>query len=331
MTTPAFRALKEVNPERRLTLLTSRSGAAIARLIPEIDNIIEFHAPWMKATQDVSFNDDYEMARQLRSCNFDGAIVFTVFSQNPLPAAYLCYLAGIPLRAAYCRENPYQLLTHWVKEVDTERSMRHEVERQLDLVGSIGSHTANDTLSLHIDDEIVNSTRSLVEGIPGFDIKKPWIIIHPGATAESRRYPAFSYAAVAEMLSSQGQQVVFTGVKAEQKLVASIRGECEAATFSLAGQLSLPEMVAFIKLAPLLITNNTGPAHIAAALQTPSIVLYAMTNPQHTPWKGRSLVLSREVPCANCFKSICPMGHHDCLTKITPEDVVNTVRSNGVL
>jgi lipopolysaccharide heptosyltransferase II len=340
MTTPAFRALKEVNPERRLTLLTSRSGAAIARLIPEIDNIIEFQAPWMKATQDVSFNDDYEMARQLRSCNFDAAIIFTVFSQNPLPAAYLCHLAGIPLRLAYCRENPYRLLTDWQPDPDSPSLMRHEAVRQLDLVKAIGCSVQDDRLSLSVPTQASSSVEAKLSELPGFDIEKPWIVIHPGATAESRRYR--SYAAVAKMLCIEhGQQVIFTGVESEWFLVESIRYAANVTTFSLAGKLSLAEMVAIVDRAPLLITNNTGPAHIAAAVATPVVVLYALTNPQHSPRNGTSIVLSHDVECKNCFKSVCPMKHHHCLELIDPIDVVkaamqliqteNTVRSNGVL
>ncbi len=113
MTTPAIRALKEARPGRRVTLLTSPSGAAAARLVPEIDEVIVYEAPWMKHSTagSAGASREYAMAEQLRRRSFDAAVIFTVYSQNPLPAAFLCYLAGIPLRLAHCRENPYQLLT----------------------------------------------------------------------------------------------------------------------------------------------------------------------------------------------------------------------------
>jgi ADP-heptose:LPS heptosyltransferase len=74
------------------------------------------------------------------------------------------------------------------------------------------------------------------------------------------------------------------------------------------------------------LANNTGPAHIAAALGTPVVDLYALTNPQHTPWAVPNRVLSYDVPCKYCYKSICPMGHHDCLRRVAPEAVVAAVR-----
>ena len=82
-------------------------------------------------------------------------------------------------------------------------------------------------------------------------------------------------------------------------------------------------LAALIGLAPLMISNNTGPVHVAAALGTPVVALYALTNPQHTPWQVPSRVLFNDVPCKFCYKSICPLGHHNCLRLVEPEDVVH--------
>src|SRR5437868_5612100 len=114
MTTPAIRALRDSTPGRQITLLASPAGAEAAALVPEIDEVIVYDAPWMKATAPrATSRPDREVVDRLRGSGFDAAVIFTVFSQNPLPAALLCYLADIPLRLAYCHENPYQLLTDW--------------------------------------------------------------------------------------------------------------------------------------------------------------------------------------------------------------------------
>jgi ADP-heptose:LPS heptosyltransferase len=91
---------------------------------------------------------------------------------------------------------------------------------------------------------------------------------------------------------------------------------------SLAGRLGVDGLTALLSFAPLLISNNTGPVHIAAALGTPVVDLYALTNPQHTPWRVANRVLSFDVPCKYCYKSICPEGHNDCLRRIAPSAVV---------
>src|SRR5512139_3819283 len=96
-----------------------------------------------------------------------------------------------------------------------------------------------------------------------------------------------------------------------------------ADSFSLASRLGIDEFAALISKAPLLISNNTGRVHMAAALNTPVVDLYALTNLQHTPWMVPHRTLYHDVPCKYCYKSICPMGHHDCLRLVPPDEVVN--------
>ena len=330
MTTPALRAIKETNPESRLTLLTSSAGEKIAHLIPEVGKIIVYESPWIKATAPrTDSSPDFQMIDQLRAARFDAAVIFTVFSQNPLPAAMMAYMANIPLRLAHCRENPYQLLTDWVPESDHfgETQIRHEVQRQLDLVAAVGFTTQDNRLSLEIPATGKDEALQFLQNV-GLDIHKPWLVIHPGASAASRRYPAEHFVQVAQQLASaHGFQVLLTGGKSEVDLVESIRRGMDVASFSAAGCLRLDDFCALIALAPLLITNNTGPAHIAAAVGTPVVDLYALTNPQHTPWQVPHRSLYHDVPCKFCYKSVCPMGHHNCLRLVEPKSVVGAALS----
>jgi ADP-heptose:LPS heptosyltransferase len=117
-------------------------------------------------------------------------------------------------------------------------------------------------------------------------------------------------------------QVVFTGTAPERELVETIRQQMLAPSFSLVDRLNLIELAALLKLAPVLISNNTGPVHIAAAVGTPVVDLYALTNLQHTPWGVPNRVLFHDVPCRLCYKSICPEGHHHCLRLVEPQAVV---------
>lgn len=326
MTTPAIRALKEsgaaAGRARRITLLTSRSGAEVAPLIPEIDDVIVYDAPWMKATgARLDAREDLGMIDRLRSRGFDAAAIFTVYTQNPLPAAMLCYLAEIPLRLAHCRENPYRLLTDWVRETEPASSVRHEVRRQLDLVAEVGARAVDERLSLRVPAEARRRVAGLLDGL-AIDRATPWVVIHPGASAPSRRYAPEGFAQAARRLAREAHcRVIFTGSDSERSLVESIRAAMAAPSFSLAGELTLAELAALIARAPLLISNNTGPAHVAAAVGTPVVDLYALTNPQHTPWQVPSRVLNHDVPCQPCYRSVCPEGHHDCLRLVEPEEV----------
>jgi lipopolysaccharide heptosyltransferase II len=268
---------------------------------------------------------EHEIIEHLRAESFDAAVIFTIFSQNPLPAALMCYLAGVPLRAAYCRENPYQMLTDWLPEVDHADHARHEVDRQLHLVGTLGCDDRRSKRLIDVPRESLLAVITRLRQV-GVDRNRPWLVLHPGATAPSRRYAARRFAeAGGTLVQDFGFQIVITGDTLERALAESIAAHIGTGAVSLAGALSLAELAALLKLAPLLISNNTGPVHVASAVGTPVVDLYALTNPQHTPWGVLHRVLYHDVACRNCFKSICPQEHHNCLAKVPPGAVVEAV------
>jgi len=331
MTTPALRALKESVPGRHLTLLTSTAGAQAAGLLPDVDAVVTYDAPWMKApAARRGGRPDLRMVKRLRDGGFEAAVIFTVYSQNPLPAALLCYLAEIPLRLAHCRENPYQLLTDWIRETEPETGVRHEVRRQLDLVGETGAGTAQEHLSLTIPESASARITGLLER--WFDAEQPWIVLHPGASAPSRRYAAEGFADVARRLVEDlGYEVIFTGTAGEQPLIEQIRSLMGAPSRSLAGALDIPAFAALVAKAPLVISNNTAAVHVAAAVGTPVVDLYALTNPQHTPWQVPNRVLFHDVPCKYCYQSVCPEPHHGCLALVSPDAIVQAASELLVL
>lgn len=341
MTTPAIAALRR--PGRHLTALVSRSGAAIARLVPDIDEILPFDAPWMKPppprNTDSPRSDtpsrNIESPRSdtpsrvlvdtLAEGRFDAAVIFTVYTQSPLPAAFLCHLAGVPLRLACCRENPYDLLTDWVPEREPAEIVRHEVKRQLDLVASVGASIDDERLRLHVPDRARARVSCLLaeHGIP----PRRWILMHPGATAASRRYPLDLFAEAATTLAERTDRtILLAGAASDAPFVDEIRRRMRAPSLSFAGLLDLEELCALIETAPLLVCNNSVPAHIAAATGTRVVDLYALTNPQHTPWRVPSRVLSHDVPCRGCLKSTCPEGHHACLRGVPPSRVADAAQ-----
>lgn len=330
MCTPAMRALVQALPGRRLTLLASPATAAVAPFIPELHAVLTYSAPWVKGGTVADADETRELAGRLRAACFDGAVIFSSFSQSALPAALLCFQAGIPLRLAHCRENPYQLLTDWVGDPEPEQGIRHEVLRQLSLVAKIGCRPGDERLSFAVREADLDWVRRRLRSVlAGGD--RSWVLLHPGASAPSRRYPAAHWAGVVRRLTSeQGLRVVLSGEAGDATLMAAIireSGASGSSACSLAGELELGTLGAAIALAPVFVSNNTGPAHIAAALGTPVVDLYALTNPQHTPWQVESRVLFHDVPCRYCYKSVCPQGHHRCLAGVEPERVVAAVRS----
>jgi ADP-heptose:LPS heptosyltransferase len=278
--------------------------------------------PWHKLPQDSQ--REQQIIAQLRERHFDGAIIFTSFRQSPLPAVYLCYLADIPLRVAASIDGPGSLLT--TRHKHPERMM-HEVERGLDLVGAIGMSTDEQDLILKVPDEAMVAVADLL-AVHGVNEHHPLIVVHPGCSMPARTYPWEMYVEVVDLLvEQQAAFVVVTGAEDERPLVAQVLEHVQPqhrhATLAAAGTLSFPALCALIKTADLTITNNTGPMHISAAVKTPVVALFALTNPpeQWGPWHVPHRQMYHDVPCRICYSRICPY-QHECLRLVSPQMVI---------
>jgi ADP-heptose:LPS heptosyltransferase len=287
MSEPAMRALKQ-SFNCKITLLTSTAGSKIAAELSCVDDVIVYNVPWMKTENTIHEPQFFETAMRLKNESFDAAVIFTVFSQNPLPAAMLLWLAQIPNRLAYCRENPYSLLTDWIPEKEPYTFIRHQVKRDLDLVESVGAFTDDDSIHLNIHAE-TSQTLNKILSANNTDINNPFVVLHPGVSEKKRMYPLTYWIEVGKQLRSLNVQIVISGVSNEITVAETIASQC--AGISLAGKLSTEQFSQLIADASLVISVNTSTIHIAAATATPMIVLYALTNPQHTPWKGIGYVM----------------------------------------
>jgi ADP-heptose:LPS heptosyltransferase len=330
LTTPAFHAVKTSLPEASLTLLASPIGAQVAALDPDIQETIVYSSPWMDPWNKLSQDSvrEQQMIVQIRERHFDGVIIFTSFRQSPLPAAYLCYLADIPLRVAASIDGPGSLLT--TRHKHPERMM-HEVERGLDLVGAIGMYTDDRSLVLKVPNEALATVRQILVDTSGLSTLNngPLVVVHPGCTMPARTYPWEMYVEVIDLLVEQlGALVIVTGAEDERPLVAQVLEHVHPAnrehTRAMAGVLSFSELCALIKLADMTITNNTGPMHISAAVKTPVIALFALTNPpeQWGPWQVLHRQMYHDVPCRICYSRVCSY-QHECLRLVSPYIVVN--------
>ena len=348
VTTPAIHAIRESLPGAHITLLASPVGAQVGRLNPDIDDVIVYEAPWMDPWHALPQQSAREqrMIQRLRRGHYDGAIIFTSYHQSALPAAYLAYLADIPLRLAASIDGPGSLLTTRHKHPD---GMMHEVERGLDLVGGVGMRASESDLVLRVpqsaraearmvlDGRTARATETAPEGPAATksacaDFEEPLVVVHPGCSMPARTYPWAMYARVVELLVERlGARVALTGAAHERALVAriadAIRPDLRDWVTSLAGALSFPGLCALIELADLTITNNTGPMHIAAAVKTPVVALFALTNPpeQWGPWHVAHRQLYHDVPCRICYSRICPYSH-ECLRLVAPDEVMRAAR-----
>jgi ADP-heptose:LPS heptosyltransferase len=323
VTTPAIHAIRESLPEAAITLLASPVGAQAGRLNPDVDEVVVYNAPWMDPWSHLPLDPVREMEAIARlSASYDAAVIFSSFRQSPLPAAYLCYLAGIPLRLAASIDGPGSLLT--TRHRHPERIM-HEVERGLDLVAAVGMRTSDDRLVLRVPD----GARTEIAGLARH--RRPLIVVHPGCSMPARTYPWEQYVEVVDIVvRNLGARVVLTGADSERPLVDAILARVNpwsrAQVVAAAGTLTFPAFCALIDAADVVVTNNTGPMHMAAALGTPVVALFALTNPpeQWGPWRAPHRMLWHEVPCRLCYSRVCPIAH-DCLREVRPPQVVEAV------
>lgn len=324
LATPAIHAIRESLPAAEITLLTSEVGAQIGRLNPDVAEVVVYRAPWMDPWSRLPYDPQREMQAiaRLHEGQYDAAVIFSSFRQSPLPAAYLCYLAGIPLRLAASIDGPGSLLTTRHKHPE---QMMHEVERGLDLVAAVGMRTSDDRLVLHVPAEAHAETGEFVAG------HRPLVVVHPGCTMPARTYPWEQYANVIDQLVRDlDGRVILTGVADESPLVEAIVARLDPwvrpRVTAAAGTLTFPAFAALIAAADVVVTNNTGPMHVAAALDTPVVALFALTNPpeQWRPWRVPHRMLWHEMPCRLCYSRVCPTTH-DCLTRVSAAEVVRAV------
>ena len=355
MTTPAIAAVRESLPDAHLTLLAAPAMKALAPHLPQVDEIVGFHAPWMKAgaaaldaldaldAGGTSGLDPGVISRggherrllaRLTVEGYDAAIIFTVCTQSVFAAATLCRLAGIPNVLGHARERAYGLLSDEIADRDVvAEGMRHEVRRQLDLVAAAGFRTQDERLRFRVLEHDRVAVRRGLQAA-GLRPNQSFVLLHPGASAPSRRYPADRLGESARLLrQALTAEASLSGRPAPAIVLCAGPGEeplVREALDALGGEALLPppparlgELAALIEASSLLIANNSGPVHLAAAVGTPVVDLYALTNPQHTPWQIPSRVLFRDVPCRFCQKSVCPEAHHTCLRGVSPREVAD--------
>jgi ADP-heptose:LPS heptosyltransferase len=155
--------------------------------------------------------------------------------------------------------------------------------------------------------------------------EKPYVVVHPGAAVPARAWPPLHHAAAVELLEGAGHRVVVTGGPSETSLTATVAGP---SALDLGGRTDLPTLAGVLAGAQAVVTGNTGPAHLAAAVGTPVACLFAPVVPavQWAPY-GVALELlgDQDAPCRLTRARDCPVPGHPCLSSVSPEDVVQAV------
>lgn len=321
---PAVRAvahgsLRSGGRPNDVVLLCGPEGAPAAELLPGVTEVHSWSCPWIvnpapKVDQALMTS----LIDFVRSSRIEEAVILTSFHQSPLPLALLLRLAGVRRITGASTDYAGSLLDVRLKPGEDFPEDQPEAVRALTIAKAAGFDLPpGDDGKLRIE-PVEKPPEDLVgEG--------PYIVVHPGATAPARAWPALHHAATVELLQAAGHRVVVTGGPGETSLTATVAGPSAR---NLGGATDVRTLAGILAGAAVVITGNTGPAHLAAAVGTPVVCLFAPVVPA-IRWAPYGVPLEllgdQEALCRNSRARVCPIPGHPCLTSVTPEQVFEAV------
>lgn len=322
MTLPALRELRRLFPKAHITLAT-RSWATGLFTGADFIDALQVH-------DRRGLGSFFRQVREWRHCQFDLALLFT----NSFESALVAALARVPLRIGYPTDGRRKLLTHAV-ELPEWRSTKHEVFYYLKIVAELewlftGQQTfleRQPDASLEAVPTQRDEARSLLRR-QGVREDQLVIALCPGSiNSRAKRWPAESYAVLADrFVDSLNAQVLLIGSKQELDVSQRVEARMHNKPLLLTGQTDLAQLVGLLSISDLLVTNDTGPAHIAAALGRPTLVIFGPTNPLTTrPFSPFADIARHPPECAPCMLRDCPIDHR-CMTAITPDEIFERAR-----
>jgi heptosyltransferase-2 len=324
ITIPALRELRLLLPHAHITLATRAGNAGLLTDADFIDDLL--------ISRDESWKSVRSEIQKWKCGNFDLAVLFP----NSFQTALIPGLARVPLRLGYATQGRSFLLTHPL-ETPAWRNERHEVYYYLNIISALemmlqkNSEPANrePDFGLTVSDERSVRARAALHSL-GVAEGRPLVALCPGSiNSRAKRWPAERYAGLGDRLIEElGAEVLLIGSANEQDVSLAVAKQMRNEPAIATGSSSLAEATAILNLADLLVTNDTGPAHIAAALGRPTIVIFGPTNPLTTrPFSANSEIIRHPPDCAPCMLRDCPIDHR-CMTAISVEDVFERARAS---
>jgi heptosyltransferase-2 len=318
MTIPALRELRRIFADARLTLMVRPQLVSLFAEAEFVDDVLRDESTKLSGLT--------RAVKEIKSRSFDLAILFP----NSFPPALMLFAARVPGRWGYRTQGRGLLLTHPVAP-NQELKREHQVFYYLNLVSALEQamtgqnrvNFAHPNLSLAVSHQRREQARAFLS-THGVSVEKRLAVINPGATnSRAKRWLPERFAAVADHLLARGDtEVVFIGTKDERDIAEQVAGAMRRKPVVLTGQTDLAELVAILSCAHLLISNDTGPAHIGAAVGVPTLTIFGPTEHFATrPFSPSAVVIRKPVECSPCMLRDCPIDHR-CMTGITVDDVL---------
>jgi len=318
MTIPALRQTRRIFNSAEITLMVRPHVAGLFREADFVDEVFQ--------GDDRSTRDALRIIKELKSRKYDIALLLP----NAFSAALITYLARIPTRIGYPTDGRGLLLTHRIQP-DQDLKKRHQVYYYLNLVaeaeklfyGRSEAGLVEPEVTLSVSPRRREEAWEFLES-SGVDARKKLVVINPGAlNSRAKRWLPERFAAVGEQILARGDaSVVLIGTQQEREIAEGVSRGMQQKPILLAGKTSLEQLVAILSCARLLISNDTGAAHIGAALGVPTLVIFGPTEDYATrPFSPSALVIKKGAECSPCMLRDCPTDHR-CMRDIEIEDVL---------
>ena len=297
MAQPLLARLREKDPQAKVDLLAPEWVAPVARRMPEVDEVIA--APFRHGA--LQLGARWQLGRALKARGYDRAVVLP----NTWKSALVPFFAGIPERIGYLGEMRYGLLNRIYEKRDT--SMRDHYAR-------LAQSPAADLKQprLRVDSREIQAVRTK------FGVSGPYAVLCPGAEyGPAKRWPYFQ-----DLSSKLPLPALIIGSSGDLEASNGIPGK------NLVGRTTLDEAIALIAGAQIVVSNDSGLMHVAAALGRPQVALFGSSSPEHTPPQSPAArVLWLHIECSPCYQRVCPLGHFRCMKELSVDRVLAETRN----
>ena len=313
---PMLVRLKQLHPDAQIDLLAPPWTAPLLGQMPEVHAVIANPFPHGA----LNLFARYLLGRQLRSERYDQAIVLP----NSFKSALIPFFAGIPQRTGFVGEMRYGLLNDARKL--NKAILPLMVERFAQLAEAPGNAIQRPVPQPKLQ-VTAEQQRNTLNKLGLTLTAKPIAVFCPGAEyGPAKRWPVAYFAQLAQQIHAPGSSVWLIGSAKDKevgdKIVALGNGDCQ----NLCGATDLADAMVLLSCADVVVSNDSGLMHLAAALDRPMLALYGSSSPEFTPpLSSQSQVLKLDLPCSPCFKRECPLGHFNCMIKLTPQYVAQHI------